>query len=146
MPLTTQLLCRSLTVQFKLLYWHECWMNAEKKLLPRHRESQYRCLSVLFLSTLSPFVPFFSAPVSVTLNLHPSRRCASQSPYVASKCKCIISKAARNACARLRITYQSVLLLMTRILSSPTSSSSFPSVLKCRRAHYIEIQEVISQW
>ena len=44
------------------------------------------------------------------------------------------------------LTYQSVLLLMTENPSHPRPSfSSFPSVLKCRRARYIEIQEVIWQ-
>lgn len=74
--------------------------------------------------------------VPVPLNLHLSWQSASQSPYIESKCKCIINQAAGNVFALLRITYQSILILL----------SSFPCVLKCQWAHYIEIQEVISLW
>lgn len=134
MPLTTQLLCVSPSVfQFKLLYWNKCWMNRVKKLFPKHpkRTTYVFCFFFCSYSCLC-----FYLLVPVPLNLHLSWQSASQSPYIESKCKCIINQAAGNVFALLRITYQSILILL----------SSFPCVLKCRWAHYIEIQEVISLW
>lgn len=87
----------------------------------------------VFLSFFCPclvlFLPFLTAQLSVTLNLHPSQLHALQSPYVESKCKCIINRAARNAFTHLRITYQSVLLLMTKILYPRPPSLHFPACL-----------------
>lgn len=135
MPLTTQLLCVSPSVfQFKLLYWNKCWMNRVKKSSFQSTLKRTTYVFCFFFCSYSCLCFYLLVPVP--LNLHLSWQSASQSPYIESKCKCIINQAAGNVFALLRITYQSILILL----------SSFPCVLKCQWAHYIEIQEVISLW
>lgn len=131
------------SIQAASLAWmlDERWLGGGGELLLKQLE---KTIQMSFSVHVVPLLVFsFCRPQSKSITTIRSRNHRASNQNVNASRERACWKCNRSSGG---LTYQSVLLLMTENPSHPRPSfSSFPSVLKCRRARYIEIQEVIWQ-